>query len=73
MSDVKDMSHEDMDAWASMAYATLVTTGQEAEARVIERLGEYIRELGRRCAALEKDLRETWDYEDEHIEEVLRT
>ena len=53
MSDIKEMTVEEMDAWASIAYATFITTGQEAEARVVERLGEYIRELGRRLEKVE--------------------
>ena len=53
MVDVKDMTVEAMDEWASKAYGVYATTGQEAEAQAIYRLGEYIRELGRRIAALE--------------------
>jgi hypothetical protein len=45
---VTDMTPEEMDAWASQAYSIYVVTEQEAEAKVIYRLGEFIRELGRR-------------------------
>jgi hypothetical protein len=48
MKPLAEMTPAEMDEWASKAYATLKVTGQEAEAKVIYRLGEFIRELGRR-------------------------
>jgi len=46
--ELKDMTPEEMDDWASKVYATLIVTEQEAEAKAVYRLGEFIRELGRR-------------------------
>jgi len=49
--EIKNMTPEAMDAWAANAYSIHVVTEQEAEAKVIYRLGEFIRELGRRLNA----------------------
>jgi hypothetical protein len=46
------MTLKEMDAWASQVYATLKVTEQEEEAKAVYRLGEFIRELGRRLEEL---------------------
>ena len=48
---ITEMTPEEMDAFASQVYATLIVTEQEAEAKAVYRLGEFIRELGRRLNA----------------------
>lgn len=48
MKPITDMTPEEMDAFASQVYATLVVAEQAAEAKAVYRLGEFIRELGRR-------------------------
>jgi hypothetical protein len=50
---IEDMTPEEMDAFASQVYATLVVTEQTAEAKAVYRLGEFIRELGRRLDQVE--------------------
>jgi hypothetical protein len=45
---ITEMLPEEMDAFAAQVYATLVVTEQDAEAKAVHRLGEFIRELGRR-------------------------
>jgi len=45
---ITEMTPDEMDAFASQVYATLIVTEQEAEAKAVYRLGEFIRELGRR-------------------------
>lgn len=54
MKPVSDMTPAEMDEWASKAYATLKVTGQESEAKVIYRLGEFIRELGKRLESTQR-------------------
>ena len=49
---ITEMTPDEMDAWASQVYATLKVTEQEAEAKAVYRLGEFIRELGRRLDLL---------------------
>lgn len=53
MVDVKEMTVEDMDVWASNAYNLMKVSEQEAEAKAFYRCGEFIRELGIRIRALE--------------------
>jgi hypothetical protein len=48
MKPLEDITPEEMDAFASQVYATLVVTEQTEEAKAVYRLGEFIRELGRR-------------------------
>jgi len=47
---VEEITPEEMDDYAANVYAILVVTEQEAEAKAVYRLGEFIRELGRRLA-----------------------
>jgi len=47
---IKDMTPEEMDAFAAQVYAVLIVTEQEAAAKAVGKLGEFIRELGRRLA-----------------------
>ena len=45
---LKEMTVAEMDDYASQVYAILEVTEQESEAKAVYRLGEFIRELGRR-------------------------
>jgi len=46
--DLQSMTVSEMDDFASQVYAILEVTEQESEAKAVKRLGEFIRELGRR-------------------------
>jgi len=48
MKALSEMTVEEMDVWAANVYATLKVTEQDSEAKAVYRLGEFIRELGRR-------------------------
>jgi len=48
MKPVTEMTPEEMDDYASQVYAILEVTEQVSEAKAVYRLGEFIRELGRR-------------------------
>jgi len=50
---IEDMTPAEMDAFAAHVYAMLIVTEQEAEAKAVYRLGEFIRELGRRLSLSE--------------------
>ena len=64
MIDVKDMTVNEMDAWAANAYSLMKVTEQEAEAKAFYRCGEFIRELGGRIEKLNTSVK-NWNRENE--------